>query len=126
MHRFQKQVCFLQACRLLPYILAIFLFPWPTSFVQAEHFVWFGSYTGKPPRGQGIYVARYDENTGDISKPELACKVRNPSFLAIHPTLAVVYAVSEIADLNGKHAGGIISFTIDMKNSHLTQQSVQA
>jgi len=87
-HRFQKQVCFLQARQLLPYILTIFLFSWPTSFVQAEHFVWFGSYTGKPPRGQGIYVARFDENTGDISKRELACKVKNPSFLAIHPTLA--------------------------------------
>ena len=125
MHCFKKQIFSLQARRFLSYILLIFLFSWPTSFVQAEHFVWFGSYTGKPPRGQGIYVSRYDENTGDISTPELACKVKNPSFLAIHPTLAVVYAVSEIADLNGQPTGGIISFTIDMKNGHLTQQSVQ-
>ncbi len=125
MHCFREQVFSLQARRFLSYILFIFLFSWPTSFVQAEHFVWFGSYTGKPPRGEGIYVSRYDENTGDISTPELACKVKNPSFLAIHPTLAVVYAVSEIADLNGQPTGGIISFTIDMKNGHLTQQSVQ-
>ena len=50
---------------------------------------------------------------------------KEPFILAIHPTLAIVYAVSEIADLNGQPTGGIISFTIDMKNGHLTQQSVQ-
>ena len=50
---------------------------------------------------------------------------KESSFLAIHPTLDVVYAVSEIADLNGQPTGGIISFTIDMKNGHLTKQSEQ-
>ncbi|MEO2000985.1 MAG: beta-propeller fold lactonase family protein, partial [Pirellulales bacterium] len=86
----------------MPHILILFLYFLSANVVHAERFVWFGSYTGKAPRGQGIYVSRYDENTGDISQPELACKVKNPSFLAIHPTLAVVYAVSEIADLNGQ------------------------
>lgn len=123
--RFQKQFFYLQELRFLPYALLIFLFSCSTSFIQAEHFVWFGSYTGKPPRGQGIYVSRYDEDTGTMSKPELACEVKNPSFLAIHPTLPVVYAVSEIADLNGQPTGGITSFTIDTENGHLTRQSVQ-
>ena len=123
--RFQKQLFFLRTRRIFPHILLIFLFFLPTNVVHAERFVWFGSYTGKAPRGQGIYVSRYDENTGDISQPELACEVKNPSFLAIHPTLDVVYAVSEIADLNGQPTGGLISFTIDMENGHLTKQSEQ-
>jgi len=37
----------------------------------------------------------------------------------------IVYAVSEIADLNGKPTGGIISFKVDMHSGQLTQQSVQ-
>jgi 6-phosphogluconolactonase len=87
--------------------------------------VWFGTYTGKPPRGNGIYVSRYDEITGEISRPKLATKIKNPSFLVVHPTLSIVYAVSEIADLNGKPTGGIISFVVDMHSGQLTQQSVQ-
>ena len=122
LHSIQKQVFFRRA---LPHILIIVLIFLSTNVVYAERFVWFGSYTGKTPRGQGIYVSRYNEKTGDISQPDVACTVKNPSFLAIHPTLAVIYAVSEIADLNGQPTGGIISFTIDMENGHLTQQSVQ-
>jgi len=90
-----------------------------------EYFVWFGCYTGKPPRGEGISVARYDDNSGTFSAVTLACRVQNPSFLTLHPSLPVVYAVSEIADLNGKPTGGITSFTIDQNTGQLTQQSVQ-
>ena len=121
----QKHVLFLTTRRILSSLLTFFLFCWPTGFVHADHFVWFGTYTGKPPRGNGIYVSRYDEITGEISQPKLAAKVKNPSFLAVHPTLPIVYAVSEIADLNGKPTGGIISFNVDMHSGQLTQQSDQ-
>jgi len=92
---------------------------------RADHFVWFGCYTGKPPRGEGIYVSRYGEKSGELSPAELACSVTNPSFLALHPTLPVLYAVSEIADLDGKPTGGITSFVIDETTGHLSEQSVQ-
>ncbi len=92
---------------------------------RADHFVWFGCYTGKPPRGEGIYVSRYEEKSGELSPAELAGTVKNPSFLALHPTLPVLYAVSEIADLDGKPTGGITSFVIDETNGHLSEQSVQ-
>jgi len=91
----------------------------------SERFVWFGCYTGKPPRGKGISVARYDEATGCLGPVSSAGKVKNPSFLALHPSLPVLYAVSEITDLNGQPTGGITSFTIDEASGHLTQQSVQ-
>ena len=121
----QKNALFLTTRRILSSVLLFSLFCWPSGFVQADHFVWFGTYTGKPPRGNGIYVSRYDEITGEISRPKLAAKVKNPSFLAVHPTLSIVYAVSEIADLNGQPTGGIISFIVDMHSGQLTQQSVQ-
>jgi len=122
---FHKNAFFLTTQRILSSVLLFSLFCWPSGFVQADHFVWFGTYTGKPPRGNGIYVSRYDEITGEISRPKLATKIKNPSFLVVHPTLSIVYAVSEIADLNGKPTGGIISFVVDMHSGQLTQQSVQ-
>ena len=123
--RSQKNALFLTTRHILSSVLLFSLFCCPSGFVQADHFVWFGTYTGKPPRGSGIYVSRYDEITGEISRPKLATKVKNPSFLAVHPTLSIVYAVSEIADLNGQPTGGIISFVVDMHSGQLTQQSVQ-
>jgi len=122
---FHKNALFLTTQRILSSVLLFSLFCCPSGFVQADHFVWFGTYTGKPPRGNGIYVSRYDEITGEISRPKLATKIKNPSFLVVHPTLSIVYAVSEIADLNGKPTGGIISFVVDMHSGQLTQQSVQ-
>ena len=122
---FHKNALFLTTQRILSSVLLFSLFCWPSGFVQADNFVWFGTYTGKPPRGNGIYVSRYDEITGEISRPKLATKIKNPSFLVVHPTLSIVYAVSEIADLNGKPTGGIISFVVDMHSGQLTQQSVQ-
>ena len=122
---FHKNALFLTTQRILSSVLLFSLFCCPSGFVQADHFVWFGTYTGKPPRGNGIYVSRYDEITGEISRPKLATKIKNPSFLVVHPTLSIVYAVSEIADLNGKPTGGIISFVVDMRSGQLTQQSVQ-
>jgi len=121
----QKHGFFPTTRRTLSSIFLFILFCWPTGFVHADHFVWFGTYTGKTPRGNGIYVSRYNEITGEISQPKLATKVKNPSFLAVHPTLPVVYGVSEIADLNDKPTGGIISFIVDMHSGQLTQQSVQ-
>ena len=121
----QKHGFFSTTRRTLSSIFLFILFCWPTGFVHADHFVWFGTYTGKTPRGNGIYVSRYNEITGEISQPKLATKVKNPSFLAVHPTLPVVYGVSEIADLNDKPTGGIISFIVDMHSGQLTQQSVQ-
>ncbi len=72
---------------------------------SGEYFVYFGTYTGFKfishglPAGrsesQGIYVARFQPSTGEISEPRLAAKVTNPSFLAIHPNHRFLYAVIE-------------------------------
>ena len=45
--------------------------------------------------GDGIYVAKYQIAEGTLSKPTLACKINNPTYLSQHPSLPVVYAVRE-------------------------------
>lgn len=55
---------------------------------------WIGSYTGDRGAGRGIYRARQRAD-GCWSAPALAAEAESPSYLALHPHLDVLYAVSE-------------------------------
>jgi 6-phosphogluconolactonase len=61
-----------------------------------EFQVFFGTYTGE--RSKGIYRARLDVATGRLSPAELAAETRNPSFLAVHPSGFLLYAIDESSD----------------------------
>ena len=76
---------------------------------EADHYVWFGCYTGKPPRGEGIYVSRYSDQTGELGPTELACTVKNPSFLTLHPTLPVLYALEDEAAAGGDELATLLA-----------------
>lgn len=86
----------------------------------AEQWVYFGTYTRGSNGSKGIYLSRFDSETGKLSAPELAGEVDNPSFLAIHQDGRHLYAVSEISDANGKRSGAISALAIDPKTGHLT------
>ena len=92
----------------------------------ADQFVWFGTYTGGPANSEGIYVSRFDATTGKLTVPVLAAAVKNPSFLTLHPTLPVLYAVSEVADANGKPTGAVLSLAIDETTGTLTSKNHQS
>lgn len=93
---------------------------------NGTHFVWFGCYTNKKSGGEGIYVARFDAARGTLTQPTLAVATPNPSFLAIHPKLPVLYAVSEISGLDGKPSGAIASFRINMTDGSLQKINHQS
>lgn len=86
----------------------------------ATHFVWFGTYTNQKTGSEGIYVARYHAASGALSLPELAAVAKNPSFLALHPTLPVLYAVSEAPGPDGKPTGAVMAYAIDGATGRLT------
>src|SRR4051794_24250540 len=73
--------------------------------------VYIGTYTG--PKSKGIYRCELDLATGKLSEPTLAGETRNPSFLAIHPDMKHLYAVSEVSDAGGKMTGAVAAFEID-------------
>lgn len=73
--------------------------------------VYIGTYTNGS--SEGIYRSRLDLNQGNLSAPELVAKAKNPSFVALSPTYDRLYAVSEVGDLNGKPAGGVIAYSIE-------------
>lgn len=101
-------------------VLVFMLVAAPAAPAAAEHFVWFGTYTGPKTGSEGIYVARFDDATGAVSRPQLAAPAHSPSFLALHPSLPVLYAVSEVANDDGKRDGAVQAFAIDAATGSLT------
>lgn len=88
--------------------------------------VWFGTYTGQATGSEGIYVSKFDSARGTLSAVTLAAAARNPSFLALHPTLPVLYAVSEAAGPDGKPEGTVTAFSIDGGTGRLTEMNHQS
>ncbi|WP_237502947.1 lactonase family protein [Streptomyces sp. SID8374] len=54
-----------------------------------------GTYTSAEGGGTGIGTATYDTATGAITPGPVITGVENPSYLALHPSGATVYAVAE-------------------------------
>jgi len=80
--------------------------------------VYVGTYTWRASKG--IYLAQLDLATGRLESVELAGELTNPSFLAIHPSRPLVYAVGELGDFAGKKAGAVSALAIDPKSGKLT------
>jgi 6-phosphogluconolactonase len=80
--------------------------------------VYFGTYTG--PRSKGIHVSRLEPNSGQLSAPELAAEVVNPTFLALHPNGRFLYAVNEVDTFQGQPGGAVSAFAIDHASGRLT------
>ncbi len=79
--------------------------------------VYVGTYTGG--KSEGIYAYRLDPQSGKCTPLGVAAEVKNPSFLAVHPSQKFLYAVSEISDLEGKPTGGVSAFAIDAASGKL-------
>ena len=110
-------------CLATPWVLGLAAAASRAAAADAGDFVWFGTYTGTATGSEGIYVSRFDAATGRLSPPLPAATAKNPSFLAIHPRLPVVYAVSEVADAEGRPTGAVLSFAIDEATGRLTPKN---
>ena len=75
-----------------------------------EFFVYFGTYTGA--KSKGVYVSQFDSATGKLSAPELAVETKSPSFLALHPSRRVLYAVGESSQVGENKQGAVTAFNI--------------
>lgn len=79
--------------------------------------VYVGTYTGGG--SGGIYRCRLDLSDGTLQRPTLAAEARNPSFLALHPTRPVLYAVSELYGVAGGKSGAVSTVAIQPKTGDL-------
>jgi len=71
------------------------------------------------PSADGIHVLRLDETTGALTRVSAMGGVKNPSFLAIHPSGRFVYAVSEMGGDDGKRTGAVAAFAFNAQTGTL-------
>ena len=80
--------------------------------------VYFGTYTDKG--GKGIYLGHLDIASGKLRVAGVAAELENPSFLAIHPTKPLLYAVGEMGNFQGRKGGALSALAINSKTGLLT------
>jgi len=91
--------------------------PAPNASAASQFLVYIGTYTG--PESRGIYVGRFDADTGKLSPVELAAEAVKPSFVAIHPNGRFLYAVGEVAKFSRKKSAAVSAFAIDRSTGRL-------
>jgi 6-phosphogluconolactonase len=85
--------------------------------------VYLGTYTGGQDGAKGIYLTYLNTQDGRLSEPQLVAEVPNPAFLAHHPTLPRLYAVTE----HGRGDGSPVhAFAIDPESHALTKLNEQS
>ncbi|MCA9024456.1 MAG: lactonase family protein [Planctomycetaceae bacterium] len=111
---------------LLTALLVPFLFNQTTTAEETDETmdVYFGTYTQGDSRG--IYKSTFNSETGALTAPELVAKTPEPSFLALHPTRPLLYAVNETSDYQGKSSGSVTAFSINEENGSLSELNQQA
>ena len=81
-----------------------------TLLLAKDPLAFIGTYTGE--KSKGIYVADFNESTGKLGELRLAGEIKDPSFVAIHPSGKFLYAVTE-------SGGSVSSFALDPSNGSL-------
>ena len=80
--------------------------------------VYVGTYTSRG--AEGIYAYRFDPDTGDLSPLGVAARTENPTFFAFAPNSRSLYAVNEVAELDGQPGGAVSAFAIHPDTGALT------
>ena len=70
-----------------------------------------GTYTNN--KSKGIYAIKFDTKSGEIEMLGLAAESQRPSFVAIHPTKRMLFAVNEKVEVKGKRTGLVSAFKIE-------------
>jgi 6-phosphogluconolactonase len=84
-----------------------------------EMLVYVGTYTSGKSRSEGIYVYKFNAESGALSPYKTVRNVVEPSFLAIDKDKKYLYAVNETIEYEGKKSGAVSAFAIDRKTGDL-------
>lgn len=101
-----------------------------TALAQGEEsqpdgeLLYVGTYTDEN-RGDGIFLLRMDQRSGELRQIGAVKAGANPSFLAIHPNGRVLYAVNETTEHNGRATGLVSAFAIASNTGELTRLNTQ-
>lgn len=79
--------------------------------------VFVGTYT--QTTSDGIYVCRFDGESGELEPVSVVSGAENPSFLALHPNGSFLYAASEAQEFEGERQGALYAYAIDSEMGRL-------
>lgn len=101
---------------------ATFLFS-QSGFSQTQEtsesmLLYVGTYTEKG--SEGIYVYKFNAESGKLSKLHTVKNVVQPSYLTVNTSRTHLYAVNELVEYEGKKSGSVSAFAIDQKTGNLT------
>jgi len=82
-----------------------------------KHILYVGTYT--KGMTNGIFVYKFNDQTGRLVDLKMPAVSNNPSFLTIAPNKKALYAVGELDNLDSNQSGGISAFRIE-SDGHLT------
>src|SRR5215213_1766226 len=83
-----------------------------------EMLLYIGTYTSTG-KSEGIYVHKFDSESGRLTPLHVVKNVAEPSFLTIDKDRKYLYAVNELLEYEGKKAGAVSAFAIDRKTGSL-------
>ena len=87
-----------------------------------EQYLIVGTYTRPNTKNpsEGIYVYKFNTNTGDFNTVSKISGIKNPSFLAVSSDQKFVYSVAETSD------GSVSAYSFDKKSGKLTKLNTQS
>lgn len=81
-------------------------------------FLFVGTYTRTEGhvdgKGEGIYIYEWDSSSTSLSHHMTISGIINPSYIALHPKLPVVYAVSEVANARDDFIGEVHAISYNL------------
>ncbi len=85
-----------------------------------EMLVYIGTYTSGKSTSEGIYIYKFNLDSGELKPYKIVKDVIEPSYLAIDKDKKYLYAVNETVEYEGKKSGAVSAFAIDQKSGDLT------
>ena len=85
----------------------------------ASLLLYVGTYTSGPTKSEGIYIQKFNVETGELTPHKVISGVEEPSFLAFGKNKRLLYAVNETLEYEGMKSGAVSSFSIDERSGGL-------
>jgi 6-phosphogluconolactonase len=96
----------------VPFALSALSLLVSTAATAADMFVYFGSHSNRP--GAGFSLARFDTDTGVLTKPAFLLEAKEPAYFVIHPDGRHLYTC------NSGTPGGVSAYAIEPRTGALT------
>lgn len=98
----------------------------PPPLTPNSYWIYAGSYTNGKTPSEGIYKFEFDTRTGKLTPRGVAAKLKNPSFLARHPSRSFLYAVNEVDTVDGAKGGAVTAMAVNAETGAIKVLNAQS